>query len=101
MGLLTSLFGARKRTATNPFGHVDVEELRIVYHGPRKKEEIAWKDLVEVGIVTTDEGPFQEDVYFLLLGPDKRMVARFRRARRAVKHLSNDCRPYRASTIIL
>lgn len=31
-------------------------------------EEIAWQDLVEVQIVTTDEGPFVDDVFFLLVG---------------------------------
>ena len=31
-------------------------------------EEVAWEDLVEVQIVTTDEGPFVDDVFFLLAG---------------------------------
>jgi hypothetical protein len=29
-------------------------------------------DLEEVGIVTTDEGPFKEDVFFLLLAADRK-----------------------------
>jgi len=33
-------------------------------------EEVAWEDLVEVQIVTTDEGPFVDDVFFLLVGRD-------------------------------
>ncbi len=32
------------------------------------REEVAWADLVEVQIVTTDEGPFVDDVFFLLAG---------------------------------
>ena len=31
-------------------------------------EEVAWTDLTEVQIVTTDEGPFVDDVFFLLVG---------------------------------
>src|SRR5271154_6881567 len=34
------------------------------------EESIQLNDLAEVGILTTDEGPFQEDVFFLLLGSD-------------------------------
>lgn len=33
-----------------------------------KVEQVAWTDLVEVSIVTTDDGPFTEDLYFLLVG---------------------------------
>src|SRR5688572_29049694 len=36
--------------------------------GDGRIEEVAWKDLVEVQIVTTDEGPFVDDVFFLLVG---------------------------------
>ena len=31
-------------------------------------EEVTWDHLAEVRIVTTDEGPFGEDVYWLLVG---------------------------------
>lgn len=34
------------------------------------EEKIRWDDLHEVGIVTTDEGPFREDVFFLLIASD-------------------------------
>jgi hypothetical protein len=35
-----------------------------------KTETVRWDDLQEVGIVTTDEGPAVEDVYWMLLGRD-------------------------------
>ncbi len=35
-------------------------------------ESIRWEDVAEVGIVTTDEGPFAEDVFILLLSADKK-----------------------------
>lgn len=31
-------------------------------------EAVAWADLVKVEIVTTDEGPWSEDLFFLLEG---------------------------------
>ncbi len=33
-------------------------------------EEVAWNNLVEVDIVTTDQGPYLEDVFFVLHGSD-------------------------------
>lgn len=36
--------------------------------GDGTAEEVAWENLVEVQIVTTDEGPFVDDVFFLLAG---------------------------------
>ena len=36
------------------------------------EENIRWDDLYEVGILTTDEGPWSEDVYFLLLAADRK-----------------------------
>lgn len=34
------------------------------------QESVRWDDLVEVGILTTDEGPWSEDVFWLLLASD-------------------------------
>jgi hypothetical protein len=34
------------------------------------EETIRWDDVHEVGILTTDEGPLQEDVFFLLVASD-------------------------------
>ena len=34
------------------------------------EETIRWDDLHEVGILTTNEGPWQEDVFFLLISSD-------------------------------
>jgi len=71
MGLLSSILGLVKKREAEPFGRVEITDVQVVYHGPKKEERIAWSELIEIGIVTTDEGPFQEDVYFLLLGPDR------------------------------
>ncbi len=34
------------------------------------QETVRWEDLAEVGIITTDEGPWSEDVFWLLIGSD-------------------------------
>jgi hypothetical protein len=33
-----------------------------------ERESVRWDDLQEVSIVTTDEGPFSDDVFWLLVG---------------------------------
>lgn len=44
------------------------DEYLRVEHPSRKAEQIAWKDIGEIYIVTTDEGPFLPDVWLVLLG---------------------------------
>jgi len=34
------------------------------------QESVRWDDLVEVEIITTDDGPWSEDVFWLLTGSD-------------------------------
>jgi hypothetical protein len=49
---------------------------RVAFDGDRitrtmrdgKTETVRWDELQEVGIVTTDQGPFVDDVFFVLLG---------------------------------
>jgi hypothetical protein len=36
--------------------------------GDGRIESVRWDDLVEVAIVTTDQGPLTEDVFWLLIG---------------------------------
>ena len=35
-----------------------------------RTEQVRWDDLREVGIVTTDAGPFVDDVFWLLIGDE-------------------------------
>lgn len=35
-----------------------------------KTESVRWDDLREVSIITTDKGPAEEDLYFVLIGAD-------------------------------
>ena len=36
------------------------------------QESVRWDDLVEVGILTTDEGPWSEDVFWVLMASDRK-----------------------------
>lgn len=57
-----------------------VDEVRITQEGVERfagniYEKILWVDLVEVGIVTTSDGPYNEDLYWLLMAHDGSGVA--------------------------
>ncbi|MES2474312.1 MAG: hypothetical protein V4640_00935 [Verrucomicrobiota bacterium] len=53
-------------------GKADFDTECVRYHHPQGDlQQIRWDDLDEVGIVTTDEGPFVEDVFFMLLSEDR------------------------------
>lgn len=44
------------------------EVVRTMRNG--REERVRWDALCEVGIITTDDGPFAEDCYWLLIGDD-------------------------------
>ena len=58
----------------------DVDDHRVLfdeqgvsrYHPDGKEESLDWKDLVEVQIVTTSDGPWHDDVHWLLVGAEGR-----------------------------
>ena len=57
--------------AFNPEGLFTVimtEEGNACEHPQRKREFIQWDEINEIGIVTTDEGPFLPDLWLLLIG---------------------------------
>ena len=63
------MFDFLKRLAKPAVPHIFIDDLVVRRElGNGKIEEVAWEDLVEVQIVTTDEGPFVDDVFFLLVG---------------------------------
>lgn len=62
------MFGFLKRKPQrNPVVHIDDHVVRREF-GDGRIEEVAWEDLIEVQIVTTDDGPYAEDVFYLLVG---------------------------------
>lgn len=54
-----------------PKDKVAFDDTRVVVHrADGGTESVDWKDLVEVGIVTTDEGPWLDDVLWRLVPAD-------------------------------
>lgn len=51
------------------------EALRATYAG-QKQEVVPWKDVQEIRIVTTDQGPAQEDVFWVFLHHDGKRLLR-------------------------
>jgi hypothetical protein len=52
-----------------------LDDLGVTQHWPEGVvETISWSDLREVRVYTTDKGPWAEDVFFSLLGPDDASV---------------------------
>jgi hypothetical protein len=69
MKLFDKIFG--KSNPKNPEDDYLVtitEELIKVEHPRRKTEQILWKDINEIRLINTDEGPFLPDVWLALIG---------------------------------
>ena len=65
---LFNIFRRRKARQPDRVSFTDEVVCRIRPDGV--EERIRWDELHEVGILTTDEGPIQEDVFFLLIASD-------------------------------
>ncbi len=61
-------FNSRRPGPTDRVTFDETGVTRVLPDG--KTEALRWEDLQEVGIWTTDEGPAQEDVYWMLIGTD-------------------------------
>jgi len=59
-------FNSRRSGQIDRVTFDDAGVTRMLPYG--KIEAVRWDDLQEVGIMTTDKGPAQEDVYWMLLG---------------------------------
>ncbi len=63
MSWIQRIFGRPKAAITPCLGKIEVDADWIRFHHPKGEiQQIRWDELDEVGIVTTDEGPFVEDV---------------------------------------
>jgi hypothetical protein len=68
--LLASVSGCHAPSCTGDGITVDDEGVTRCYPSSGKVERARWGDLQEVTIVTTDDGPMHEDVFFLLINRD-------------------------------
>lgn len=76
MSWIQRIFPKTKASIVPSSGRIEFDEESVrFYHPEGENQEIRWEDLDEVGIVTTDEGPFVEDVFFMLLSKDRKGCA--------------------------
>jgi hypothetical protein len=75
-GIAFALRRSPEEPAPSATGKVRVsfDAERVICQAGDKKMEVEWEKLVGVAIRTTDEGPFVDDVFFLLVGDDSLVV---------------------------
>ena len=67
------LFALFRRSSRLQGSSVQFTDDTITHLRPDGKiETVRWDQLDEVGVVTTGDGPFAEDVFWMLLGPGRR-----------------------------
>jgi len=67
------LFDLFRRSSRPQTSSVQLTDDSITHVRPDGKvETLGWDQLEEVLIVTTGDGPFAEDLFWMLLGPDRR-----------------------------
>ena len=75
MGFFQNLFGAKKAVENQQPEDLYKVEITDTYvlvtHPKRADEKIEWKEINEIKLVNTDEGPFLPDVWMLLIGNGK------------------------------
>ncbi len=62
---ILSIRGARKHDRA-PTGHLTIDDVGITRTAQELREHVAWVDIARVRIMTTDQGPYQEDVFFVV-----------------------------------
>jgi hypothetical protein len=68
MRLFNNLFKKRKKNPEDEFTVVINQNFVRVDHPARKTEIIEWKDIKEIKLINTDEGPLLPDVWLRLIG---------------------------------
>lgn len=69
MGLFDRLFSSSaSRNPEDKFKVTINNDFVQIEHPERKTEKILWKDIKEIKLINTDQGPFQPDVWLALLG---------------------------------
>lgn len=67
--LVASLFSLRRRPARKlpaQAGRLTIDEVGITRTAKDLREHVAWIDIASVRIMTTDQGPWIEDVFFII-----------------------------------
>ncbi|HKS05933.1 MAG TPA: hypothetical protein VJR92_06435 [Gemmatimonadaceae bacterium] len=58
----------RMRSGKGPYEELSVDDIGVTRLAPQLREHIAWADVSRVRILTTDQGPQSEDVFFVMDG---------------------------------
>jgi hypothetical protein len=73
MGILDFFRKRAERRRLVAAAGVEFDDERVVHRRrDGSVETMVWSELVEVGILTTSDGPFGEDVYWMLLAADRK-----------------------------
>ncbi|PCJ01127.1 MAG: hypothetical protein COB15_01450 [Flavobacteriales bacterium] len=70
MGLFDKLF-KKTEQPEDRFKVTINDEFIMVEHPQRKTEKVIWKNITEIRIITTDEGPWMPDVWLALFGKEE------------------------------
>lgn len=72
LGGAALLMALLPRLGRREYETVQVDDAGVLRVDGSIREQIAWPDVTEIRIVTTDQGPYAEDVFFVLVGLDNR-----------------------------
>jgi hypothetical protein len=75
-----------KRKPVQPIVRINNEGVFVETPG-REAQAIPWADLIEVGIVTTSDGPWLDDVFWILRGEKHDCVVAGAQGEELLKHL--------------
>jgi hypothetical protein len=70
LGVLAALIAIEPRLRKRDVETVEIDESGVTRVDGAVREHILWADVREIRILTTDEGPFREDVFFALITAD-------------------------------
>jgi hypothetical protein len=71
MSLFSRIFGSKNEPSVKRNETVEFDEITITRTmRDGKQETLQWSELREIAIITTDEGPFVDDVFWVLSGTD-------------------------------
>jgi hypothetical protein len=65
-------FGFGAQLALEATDELQIDDMGVLRISGSTRERIRWDDVQEIRIITTDGGPFSEDVFFALVGGEKK-----------------------------
>ena len=68
LGAITVLIWLEPRLRKPECETIQIDDGGVLRRDGDLEEQIAWSDIVEIKIITTDQGPYSEDVFFVLVG---------------------------------